>query len=172
MIQSLWDRIKFGWFENNLRSFCGQGQDQSRWKTHSFHVSSMGNVRLSILLVIYKMQPPKQDLIIKLGALSPQVRVRQVFRPWLRWHKLQSSSDHSWKGKNGRRGHLLLHCCWTFEARTWRKPLPLSRRVHPGLPQRSETLKNRRVQPWIHLFIPYDTARTWRGSLSQVRFPL
>ena len=41
----------------------------------------MGNVRLSILLVIYKMQPPKQDLIIKLGALSPQVRVRQVFRP-------------------------------------------------------------------------------------------
>ena len=124
------------------------------------------------ILVICKMQPPKQDLIIKLGALSPQVRVRQVFRPWLRWHKLQSSSDHSWKGKNGRRGHLLLHCCWTFEARTWRKPLPLSRRVHPGLPQRSEALKNRRVQPWIHLFIPYDTARTWRGSLSQVRFPL
>ena len=73
--------IKFGRVENNLRSFCGQGQDQSRWKTHSFHVSSMGNVRLSILLVIYKMQPPKQDLIIKLGALSPQVRVRQVFRP-------------------------------------------------------------------------------------------
>ena len=90
--------FKFGWFENYLRSSAGQGQVQSRWKTHSFRVSSMGNVRLLIFLcnssltkpeepipiqfhVIFKMHPMKKVMILQLCALSPQVRVRQVFRP-------------------------------------------------------------------------------------------